>query len=275
MTVTMATIRHAIRELGLTGRPLCVHSSLRSFGEVAGGAQSVIDALLAEGCTVLVPTFSYDTFAIPPPPDMRPERNGWRYGRSADSTAGSDRTYTTNSIAVDRAMGAIPATLLQLPEHRRGDHPLCSFSAVGPDAEMLIASQEPLAVYAPLRTLAEQGGSVICMGVGLTRMTFLHLAEQRAGRRLFRRWANETGGHPMMVEVGGCSEGFARFDGPLASIERRVQVGASRWRIFPALDVLELAVDAIRTDPTVTHCADAACERCDDAVLGGPLLPEA
>jgi aminoglycoside 3-N-acetyltransferase len=151
---------------------------------------------------------------------------------------------------------------------------LCSFSAVGAAARLLIASQQPLAVYASLRTLAERGGSVICMGVGLTRLTLLHLAEQRAGRQLFRRWANGPGGRPMMVEVGGCSEGFARLDGHLTPIERHTQVGGSRWRIFPAMGALALATAAIRADPAITHCSDATCERCADAVLGGPLLPE-
>ena len=32
MKVTTSDIRLAIRNLGLAGRPLCVHSSLRSFG---------------------------------------------------------------------------------------------------------------------------------------------------------------------------------------------------------------------------------------------------
>jgi aminoglycoside N3'-acetyltransferase len=39
MKVTTSDIRLAIRNLGLAGRPLCVHSSLRSFGWVEGGAQ--------------------------------------------------------------------------------------------------------------------------------------------------------------------------------------------------------------------------------------------
>ena len=37
MKVTTGDIRKAIRNLGLAGRLLCVHSSLRSFGWVEGG----------------------------------------------------------------------------------------------------------------------------------------------------------------------------------------------------------------------------------------------
>jgi hypothetical protein len=61
---------------GLSGRPLCVRASLRSFGRVAGGAATVVGALLTEGCTVLVPTFTFDVFWIAPLPHQQPARNG-------------------------------------------------------------------------------------------------------------------------------------------------------------------------------------------------------
>jgi len=66
MAVQGDDIRQAVRDLGLAARPLCVHASLRSFGSVEGGARAVVDGLLAEGCTVLVPTFSWG-FAVRPP----------------------------------------------------------------------------------------------------------------------------------------------------------------------------------------------------------------
>ena len=47
MTVDRATILSGIRDVGVTsGDVLLVHSSLRSFGYVTGGAETVIDALL-------------------------------------------------------------------------------------------------------------------------------------------------------------------------------------------------------------------------------------
>ena len=58
MTVTEQEIRDALRSLDLSRRDVCVHSSLRSFGRVEGGARAVVGAFLEEGCTVLVPTFS-------------------------------------------------------------------------------------------------------------------------------------------------------------------------------------------------------------------------
>jgi aminoglycoside 3-N-acetyltransferase len=80
MPVAESDIRQAIVELGLSGTVLCVHSSLRSFGWVERGADAVIDALLAEGSTILVPTMTWEYGTGPPPGrELRPARNGFDY----------------------------------------------------------------------------------------------------------------------------------------------------------------------------------------------------
>ena len=271
MSVTFDNIRAAVRALDLSGQPLCVHSSLRSFGHVEGGAATVIDGLLAEGCTLLVPAQSY-LYAVPPPPDQRPPRNGWDYDAYPGPTDGIGRVYTPASRDVDPSVGAIPAAVLQRPDRFRGDHPLSSFAAVGPLARSLVAGQTPERTDAPLEALVEAAGSVVLMGVGLTRMTLLHVAEHRAGREPFRRWANGPDGLPRMVRAGSCSEGFEQLASVLAPLRREVMVGESRWQAFPAAATLAAATAAIRDDPRITHCGDPACGRCRDAVLGGPIV---
>jgi len=268
--VTAADVQSALRSLGLSEHCLCVHSSLRSFGWVEGGAQTVVDSVLAEGCTLLVPTFT--EFQVSPPPHLRPARNGWNYaqGTAAEEDAGVVYSCEMTEVA-EEDMGATPAAVLRMPQRIRGNHPLCSFAAVGPLAEELIRGQAPLDVNAPLRVLAEAGGFVVLMGVGLEAMTLLHLAEQRAGRVLFRRWANGSGGQVIEVETGGCSDGFHKMQDLLSPLNREARVGDSRWQVFPAVDALEVASEAIRRDPAITHCGVSPC-RCDDAVQGGPIL---
>jgi aminoglycoside 3-N-acetyltransferase len=270
-SVTQVDIQDAIRHLDLSGQAVCVHSSLRSFGQVSGGAQSVVQAFLEEGCTLLVPTYSYD-FAVIAPPELQVARNGWDYEGNYGSDAGKDKIYTPASKEIDEDMGAIPKTLLSFPAVVRGDHPLNSFSAVGPLAEKLITPQRPLDVYAPLRALVEVSGYVLLMGVGLDSMTLLHLAEEEAGRALFRRWANDREGHPQMVEAGSCSDGFHQFAPILQPWQREAVVGKSIWHLFPASQALQVAVTAIGDNPQITHCGRPDCERCRDAVLGGPIL---
>jgi aminoglycoside 3-N-acetyltransferase len=235
----------------------------------------VVDGLLAEGCTVMVPTFSYG-FSVRPLPHQRPARNGTGYRfppDEPDASDGAHRVYRPDSNEISRAeMGAIPAEVLAIPGRVRGNHPLSSFSAVGPLAAELISGQAPLRVYAPLQALADRGGFVLLMGAGLRRLTLLHCAEQMAGRNLFRRWVNGPDGRPMEVEAGGHAGGFPRLGPALAHLERRDRVGASEWLVYPVRETIEAAAEAIRRDPSITHCGDAGCERCNDAVAGGPIL---
>ncbi len=275
MTVVLNDIRRAVRVLDLSGRPVCVHSSLHSFGHVERGATTLLQGLLAERCTVLVPSFSIAAFAIEPPvsAEMRPARNGLDYERSTTLYLASRRdTYTPDTKEIDLSMGAIPAAVVNWPEKVRGDHPLNSFTAIGPLARLLVQDQNLVDVYAPLRALVERDGAIILMGVGLERMTFLHYAEQAAGRIPFRRWANGPDGKTMLVAVGSCSEGFDRFAPLLAPLNHQFLVGKSLWQVFPARETLEVTVQAMQRDPLITHCDDSECERCADAIRGGPLL---
>jgi aminoglycoside 3-N-acetyltransferase len=272
MVVTSKDIGNSIRALGLAGKPVFLHSSLSSFGKVAGGADAVIGAFPAEGCTLLVPSFS-SGFEIAPPPHLQFERNGWAYGETVDTpTGGDERIYNPDSNEIDKYMGAIPTAVLACAGRARGSHPHDSFAGIGPLAAEIIGSQAPLDVYAPFRSLIRLGGFVLLAGVGLTRMTLLHMAEKEAGRNLFRRWAKDEDGNPITVEVGGCSEGFGNLSSYLEPVVETTLVGQSKWLLFPAGPALELAADAIRERPDITHCGDPGCERCNDALAGGPRV---
>jgi len=265
--VDAAQLRAAARGLGLEGRPVCVHGSLRSFGWVEGGAAAVVQALLDAGCTVMAPTFSSEAYALRPDPPDAILRNA---PPPPEPFPTEVRPYTSESRALDADMGAIPAAVLAMPGSVRGNHPVNSFTAVGPRARELIAPQRAADVYAPLAALAAAGGAVVLMGVGLEYATLLHLAEKRAGRTPFARWAFGPDGRVMRVQAGGCSEGFGALEPVLAPAMREGRVGASRWMVLDAEPALRLAAAAIRAHPEITHCADPECVRCNDAVLGGP-----
>ena len=154
----MRDVCAAVHALSLSGRPLCVHASLRSFGWVEGGAPTIIAGLLEAGCTLLVPTFSWETFAVAPLPHQRLVQNGTSPGyyetlqQTLPGVAGVARVYAPDAPDIDRAdMGAIPAAVLAMPGRVRGNHPLCSFAAIGPLADELVAAQQPLHVFAPLQ----------------------------------------------------------------------------------------------------------------------------
>ena len=271
MQVSQRAIASAAAQLGLGDRPLMVHSSLASFGNFRVGPQTVLRGLLEGDRTILVPSFSW-TFGVPRPAHQGAlVHNGIEDGFEGP-TAGVGRVYAPTCGEVDRDMGAFAAALLRMRGIARGMHPLNSFAAAGPDANALVSGQTGADVYAPIRELARRDGHVLLMGVGLDSMTALHAAEERAGRRLFRRWANGPDGEPFAVAVGGCSRGFGAFDEVLGGLERHQVVGASAWRVFPAHAAIDLAAAAINARPELTRCDRESCIRCTDAIAGGPIL---
>jgi aminoglycoside N3'-acetyltransferase len=268
--LSRAELTGILRGSGLAGRTVCLHSSLRSLGRMEDGADGAIAAFLEAGCTLIVPAFTYAS-EIDAPPGFLLERNAQPPPGSHDPA----EPYRPDGNPISREMGAIPARLLGRPGTVRGNHPLNSFAGLGPRAAEILAGQAPLDVYAPFRSLSADPQAVLVLaGVGLTRATAIHYAEERAGRRLFRRWALLAGGETVEVEAGSCSEGFENLADAVRPLERRIGVGAGIWRVFPFAQFVDAAARAIRSDPAITRCADPACARCEAMVAGGPILAD-
>lgn len=267
---TTADIAAAIKKAGLKNKSLILHSSYKSFGGVKEGPQGVIDAFLESGCTLMAPTFSW-RYMVPPPENMRPPRNGFDYTKADAFMPGKNMVYSTASNEIEEAyMGVIPKALLLNPGRVRGNHPLCSFTALGPYAAELVKSQAPMDVFAPLRELALFNGYIVLAGVNYTRMTILHLAEQMTGKNMFIRWANSAEKKVITTENGGCSEGFYRLEPYLSNLERREKAGESQWRILPAGQLLKAAARLMQLKHGLCHCDDKNCIRCNDMEAGGP-----
>lgn len=271
--ITPHDLTAAINELAPPDHPIMLHVSLRSFGaRIDGGADALLDAFLARGRTVVVPAFTEPQFNVPAPAALRPARNGIDYADPPSaSPLAEDSAYDRGCVLINPHLGAFPANALQRAGVVRGDHPLNSFAALGPLANDLIKMQNPTDVYGPIRQLAEHEGRVLLIGVGLNRMTAIHLAEQESGRNLFLRWARTRDGGVSMFPVGSCSEGFPRLEPVLHQHEHAANVGDSRWRAFPAREAIDAASDAIRRDQAITDCGDKECLLCRDSIAGGPV----
>jgi aminoglycoside 3-N-acetyltransferase len=273
MTILAHDLTAAIDELAPADCPLMVHVSLRSLGTpIVGGADTLLDALLTRGRTVLVPAFTEPQFGLPAPAALRPARNGIDYGKfPAEPPLAQGAAYTPDCGLINAGLGVFPATLIKRGGAVRGNHPLNSFAAVGPLAEKLIAAQNPADVYGPIRELAARDSRILLIGVGLNRMTAIHLAEQQSGRRLFRRWAKAADSTISMFEVGSCSEGFPLLEPVLRQYARPAVVGDSWWWAFPSRQVLDAASTAMREDQDITQCGDSDCLLCRDSIAGGPI----
>lgn len=274
--VTRMVLADAISELSLDGSPVAAHVSLRSFPRVAGGPETLVGAFLDRGCTLLVPTMANKLFGIPAPPDDRPVRNATDYDAKDASAAlhrwpGQSDVYDPSRTETDPDLGATPAYVARHPDRVRSKHSPGSLAAIGPLAYELMAAETDEDMFGPYRALVAHGGSVLLIGVGLDRMTMLHLAEVEAGRRPFIWWVRGPDGEPMRSRGGACSSGFPKLDQALTPIETKGRVGQSTWRVFPARDLVATAADAFRSDPSITRCADPECLECPDAIAGGPI----
>jgi aminoglycoside 3-N-acetyltransferase len=271
--ILAAHLAAAADELVPPGRPLMVHASLRSFAApIAGGAGTLLDVLLARGRTVMVPAFTEPQFGLTAPAALRPARNGIDYTTlPVVPPLPAGASYAVDCGLINPGLGVLPAALIGRPGAVRGQHPLNSFAALGPLADELIAAQSPADVYGPIRELADRSGLILLIGVGLNRMTALHLAEQQSGRHLFLRWARGADGQVSMFEIGSCSEGFPRLEPALHPYARTSVVGGSWWRAYPATQTLAAATTAIIEDQRITHCPRNDCLLCRDSIAGGPI----
>lgn len=106
-------IERALDAVGGAGLPICLHSSLRSFGWVADGADGIVKGFLAAGVTLLVPTFSAAAFAVPAPVGHQPlpfncERDGSIPAQGGVPTGGC---FDVSSTLIEGNMGAISGSL--------------------------------------------------------------------------------------------------------------------------------------------------------------------
>lgn len=181
--ISFHSLLAGLRRLNLgDSRPVIAHASLSSFGNVQGGAEALLGALLSLYPALVMPTFTYKTMLTP---EVGPPNNGLTYGSRPDANRMAE--FFHPAMPADRLMGVLPEALRRHPHARRSSHPILSFAGV--NADLVLSSQtidEPLA---PIRMLAEAQGWVLLLGVDHKVNTSIHYAELLAGRPQFVRWA--------------------------------------------------------------------------------------
>lgn len=276
-TVGIHELQPGLLDLRLSGQDVAVHASLRSFGFVAGGEQTVITALRQTCATILMPSFC-EIGRTNPPEDDRPLQNGWAYGSYRIDDAGRSRfdpaTFGPGSGLDDREMGRIASAWLATPGSVRSRHPSVSWAAGGPRAEWFADDHAADDPNLPLKRLLLVQGQVLLLGVGLSACTALHLAEEQAGRRPFIRWIRYADGRVRRVREYGCSDGFPNLAPWLEPLGRHTTIGRCRAVAYPIAALVKTAAALMRQRPDLTLCTRQGPCRCQDAVRGGPILAE-
>jgi len=250
-------ILNGLRGLGIERRsPVLVHASLSALGEVSGGAETVVGALLAAFDTVVMPAFTFRTMVTP---EVGPPGNGISYGSGRYSNRAAE--IYRPSMRVDRLVGAVPEALRNHARARRSIHPILSF--VGVNAEALLAEQTLAEPLAPIRKLAGAGGWVLLLGVDHTTNTSIHYGERLAGRKQFVRWALTASGVVECPAFPGCSQGFEAIAPLLEPAVITRQVGECLAQAVALADLLPSVRAHIEEDPQALLCHAPDCERCN------------
>jgi aminoglycoside 3-N-acetyltransferase len=136
---------------------LLVHSSLRVFGYVDGGSNTIVRALLncigSEG-NLIMPTLSF---------------------RSVNEESPFFDVEETPSEC-----GIVTEEFRSMSSVRRSIHPLSSAAAYGPQADFITAEHinTPCGATSPYYRVFQLEGSSLFLGAGLKSNTLLHVAEE-------------------------------------------------------------------------------------------------
>jgi aminoglycoside 3-N-acetyltransferase len=245
--LTFGQLLEGFRDLGVQeGDTLLVHSSYKSFGEVDGGPQTVIQALETALCpdgTLIMPTFNFD-FNKGVPWDVR----------------------TTPS-----KMGVLTEVARKDPRAKRVFHPFYSFAIIGKHAEMLgslryKSSYERNSVFGKLRDL---DGKIMVIGLSYNNsMTFFHHIEQMEGvdYRFLKQFTGEvtdengnTYTDTFEMLVRDMDRSVMTMVDPMgklmeeAGVIQSARIGEADVRLMKANEVYEFTAREMKRDPHLLY----------------------
>lgn len=239
--MTGEDIQEGLRQLGLNrGDAVEVHSSLRSFGTVAGGAPAVVDALMnvvsEDGALIM------SAYPLSPPIPLTDEEKArglrWKLKLLGED---SDEKSAMGAIADEfrRRTGVVCGT---------GIHRVCAW---GREADRHSKGYQ---------RLLEIDGWVLLLGVGFDRCSSMHLAEETVGipekiRARFEAPDDIRRDYPADVwEIGYGGTPCDPWERVWQVAERKGlikegSIGQARCMMFRAKAVISIYEELLRTDP--------------------------
>lgn len=224
--VSKAQLIADLKKLGLEpGMDVMVHSSLNAIGYVKGGADTVVDALLAvigKRGTLMMPSFNH---------------------RAA-------QVY--NVLTTPTTNGAIPDAMWRRAAAVRSDHPTHAVAAIGPRAASYCADHWATGIWArdsPIGRLVHGGGYILALGVTHYTSTAYHVAEISVPcgcidpygnvDRVVRPDGNVEEIKGLAFRSGTCPVSVHKIDATLdrRKLQRRGKVGGAEAEFVKAIDL--------------------------------------
>ncbi len=239
-TVHKEDILKGFASLGIRrGDALLFHSSLKSFGDVQGGADTVIDGAIeavGESGTVVVPTF-------------------------VQKVNGESATYRTRLEAWDvrtspSDVGHVTEVFRRRPEAVRSDHCCDSLAAIGADARNAMVphgsagprlspwDEKAFGHGSPWDWLVDRNALYVLMGVGFNVCSIFHYNQALWVERNYGR------SHPAPMWPG---YNFSTMGDRVksAGFVLETSVGPSRWQAFRVAPTIEYVSRVLDDDPSL------------------------
>ena len=253
--LTYRALTDAFLDLRLHEKPVIAHASLSAFGEIQGGANTLLSATLGSVAALIMPTFTYKTMVTP---TTGPPHNGITYGNPDLNRMAIPFTH---DMPADRLMGILPETLRRHPEATRTGHPILSFTGI--NANFALSAQTLNNPFAPIDILSKSNGWLLLLGVDHTVNTSIHYAEKLAGQRLFTRWALADNRVVECSGFPGCSFGFENIEKDLKHVTRSTNIGDALIQAVPLLELFTIVKSILKDNPLALLCQREGCERCN------------
>ncbi|HJN17571.1 MAG TPA: AAC(3) family N-acetyltransferase [Armatimonadota bacterium] len=255
MSLTHDDLTEGFQRAGVCpGMKLMVHSSLRKFGHVDGGARTVIEALqevVTEDGTLLLPSFNHGT----------PFQGG------GAGIYDPRETPTPNGI--------IPETFRKMPGVWRGMNPTHPYCAWGRDAERFVNRHHltlTMGPDSPQGMLQREGGYCLFLGTNYHTNTFKHVVEMSTGapclgRRTFAVPVRAPDGRVISMRSWGYRASACPISDPhehidvmmdVADLHKHSRIGGAITTLFKLEDCFNVLADMLRTGhagfPPCTDC---------------------
>ncbi len=228
------------REIGVRGGDaLFFHSSLKSFGWVDGGADTIIDSALAAvgvGGTVVVPTFVQKV-------------NG-------ESATYQRRRRAWNIETSPSGVGYITEVFRKRPGAVRSDHCCDSLAAIGAEAETAMAGhkhadprpspwdEKAFGHGSPWDWLVDRNAVYLLMGVGFKVCSLFHYTQAL--------WVGSTY-NTQREDLMWPKFNFAVMGRRVrtAGLVRQTSVGPSTWQAFRVAPCVEAVLRILEAEPSL------------------------
>lgn len=249
--VAPAKLIDQLHALGVEpGAVLLVHTSFRAVGPVEGGADGLIDALLAAigpHGTLVMPSWSGE----------------------------DDEPFEPEHTVPAPDLGIVPSIFWRRLGVRRSLHQH-AFAATGPQSELVLRDPLPLPPHipqSPVGRVRDLDGQVLLLGVNHDADTTVHLAELEADvpYRVPKHCTVVRDGRKVRVDYGEndhCCRRFVLVDDWLRErgLQAEGRVGHGTARLVRSRDIVDVVVRALRRNRlTFLHGAGEGCADCDEA----------